>query len=69
MIVQNLICITRLLLAAYSNTNFMRYFGLYLIAAGSTGCVPVVLAYVWVILHLSNLQWPLMPSYNRVQIT
>ncbi|KDR68722.1 hypothetical protein GALMADRAFT_231048 [Galerina marginata CBS 339.88] len=45
MVVQNLICITGLLLAAYSQSNPVRYFGLFLVNAGATGCVPAVLAY------------------------
>ncbi|KDR68084.1 hypothetical protein GALMADRAFT_79027 [Galerina marginata CBS 339.88] len=45
MVVQNLIAITGLLIAVYSNKNPVRYFGLFLVNAGATGCIPAVLAY------------------------
>ncbi|KAF8972549.1 major facilitator superfamily domain-containing protein [Flammula alnicola] len=45
LVVQNLICITGLALAAYSTSNPVRYFGLFLVDAGATGCIPGVLAY------------------------
>ncbi|KIM39087.1 hypothetical protein M413DRAFT_29655 [Hebeloma cylindrosporum] len=43
--VQNCICIAGLVIATYSNSNPVRYFGLFLVNAGATGCVPGVLAY------------------------
>ncbi|PPQ68482.1 hypothetical protein CVT25_008408 [Psilocybe cyanescens] len=45
MAVQNVICIIGLILTAYSTNNPVRYFGLFLVNAGATGCVPGVLAY------------------------
>ncbi|CAA7267719.1 unnamed protein product [Cyclocybe aegerita] len=42
---QNLMCITGLLITAYANANGVRYFGLFLVNAGASGCVPGVLAY------------------------
>ncbi|KAF8168455.1 high-affinity nicotinic acid transporter [Crassisporium funariophilum] len=45
MVVQNLICIAGLAIAAYAKSNPLRYFGLFLVNAGATGCVPAVLAY------------------------
>ncbi|KAF5312730.1 hypothetical protein D9619_003612 [Psilocybe cf. subviscida] len=45
MAVQNVICIIGLALAAYSHKNPVRYFGLFLVNAGATGCIPGVLAY------------------------
>lgn len=44
--VQNVMCLIGLLLTAYSNKDPVRYFGLFLVNAGASGCVPGVLAYV-----------------------
>ncbi|KAF5313401.1 hypothetical protein D9611_008574 [Ephemerocybe angulata] len=43
--VQNLICITGLMITGYTNTSGTRYFGLFLVNMGASGCVPGVLAY------------------------
>ncbi|KAF4622911.1 hypothetical protein D9613_001495 [Agrocybe pediades] len=45
MVVQNFITLIGLFLSAYSESNPVRYFALFLINAGATGCVPAVLAY------------------------
>jgi len=45
MAVQNLICITGLFLTGYHKNNGVRYFGLFLINIGASGCIPGVLAY------------------------
>ncbi|TFK29438.1 high-affinity nicotinic acid transporter [Coprinopsis marcescibilis] len=42
---QNLICITGLMITGYTNLNGTRYFGLFLVNMGASGCVPGVLAY------------------------
>ena len=38
--------ITGLMLTAYTTSQSTRYFGLFLVAMGSSGCIPAVLAYV-----------------------
>ncbi|KAF8161231.1 major facilitator superfamily domain-containing protein [Crassisporium funariophilum] len=43
--VQNLICITGLVITGYTKNNGARYFGLFLVNAGASGCIPGVLAY------------------------
>ncbi|KAF9481517.1 MFS general substrate transporter [Pholiota conissans] len=43
--VQNVICLVGLFITAYSTKHPVRYFGLFLINAGASGCVPGVLAY------------------------
>ncbi|CAA7267718.1 unnamed protein product [Cyclocybe aegerita] len=43
--VENLICITGLAIAAYSKSDPVRYFGLFLVNAGATSAIPGVLAY------------------------
>ncbi|KDR68723.1 hypothetical protein GALMADRAFT_231049 [Galerina marginata CBS 339.88] len=43
--VQNVICIVGLVVAAYAKQNGPRYFGLFLVNMGASGCVPGVLAY------------------------
>ncbi|KAF9482378.1 high-affinity nicotinic acid transporter [Pholiota conissans] len=45
MVVQNMITITGLAIAAYAISNPVRYFGLFLVYGGATGCIPGVLAY------------------------
>ncbi|KAF8169931.1 high-affinity nicotinic acid transporter [Pholiota molesta] len=47
MVVQNLINITGLAVAAYAVSNPIRYFGLFLVYGGATGCIPGVL-------HIAN---------------
>ncbi|KAJ2922386.1 hypothetical protein H1R20_g14700, partial [Candolleomyces eurysporus] len=42
---QNFICITGLMVTGYTNSNATRYFGLFLVNMGASGCVPGVLAY------------------------
>ncbi|PPQ93808.1 hypothetical protein CVT25_013517 [Psilocybe cyanescens] len=42
---QNLICITGLFITAYSKKDPVRYFGLFLVNAGASGCIPGILAY------------------------
>ncbi|KAG2007105.1 high-affinity nicotinic acid transporter, variant 2 [Coprinopsis cinerea AmutBmut pab1-1] len=42
---QNLIVITGLMVTGYTNSNATRYFGLFLVNMGASGCVPGVLAY------------------------
>ena len=42
---QNFICITGLMVTGYTNGNATRYFGLFLVGMGASGCVPGVLAY------------------------
>lgn len=60
MAVQNVICIIGLALAAYSHKNPVRYFGLFLVNAGATGCIPGVLAYVSTsLLAVSYHRWVL----------
>jgi len=44
-IVQSFITMIGLIVTAYSNINGVRYFGLFLVNAGASGCVPGVLAY------------------------
>ncbi|KAF9049870.1 major facilitator superfamily domain-containing protein [Panaeolus papilionaceus] len=43
--VQNVICLVGLFITGYSNNQGARYFGLFLVNAGASGCVPGVLAY------------------------
>lgn len=43
--VQNVICLIGLFVTGYSHNNGVRYFGLFLVNAGASGCVPGVLAY------------------------
>ncbi|KAF9012461.1 major facilitator superfamily domain-containing protein [Cyathus striatus] len=43
--VQNIITMAGLLITAYAKVNGVRYFGLFLVNAGASGCVPGVLAY------------------------
>jgi len=43
--IQNLVCITGLFIVGYANTHGARYFGLFLVNAGASGCVPGILAY------------------------
>ncbi|KAF8168456.1 high-affinity nicotinic acid transporter [Crassisporium funariophilum] len=43
--VQNVICITGLVVTTYSKSNGARYLGLFLVNIGASGCVPGVLAY------------------------
>ncbi|KAJ3498476.1 hypothetical protein NLJ89_g10215 [Agrocybe chaxingu] len=43
--VQNLICIVGLFIVAYADKHGVRYFGLFLVNAGASGCIPGVLAY------------------------
>ncbi|KAF9042193.1 major facilitator superfamily domain-containing protein [Panaeolus papilionaceus] len=45
LIIQYLITIIGLSVAAYAQSNPVRYFGLFLTNAGATGCIPAVLAY------------------------
>jgi len=45
LVIQNFICIVGLVLAAYSKSNPVRYFGLFLVNAGATSAIPCVLAY------------------------
>ncbi|KJA21921.1 hypothetical protein HYPSUDRAFT_139927 [Hypholoma sublateritium FD-334 SS-4] len=45
MVVQSLITLTGLAIAAYHPNNGVRYFGLFLVNAGATSCIPGVLAY------------------------
>ncbi|TFK44848.1 major facilitator superfamily domain-containing protein [Crucibulum laeve] len=42
---QNVICIIGLVITAYAKPNGARYFGLFLVNAGASGCIPGVLAY------------------------
>jgi hypothetical protein len=37
---------TGLMLTAYTTLQATRYFGLFLVVMGSSGCIPAVLAYV-----------------------
>ena len=46
MVVESLITIIGLAIAAYHPNNGVRYFGLFLVNAGATSCIPGVLAYV-----------------------
>ncbi|KAH9485005.1 putative transporter C11D3.18C [Psilocybe cubensis] len=48
--VQNLICITGLFITAYHKKDPVRYFGLFLVNAGASGCIPGILAY-----HSNNI--------------
>ncbi|KAF7362253.1 High-affinity nicotinic acid transporter [Mycena venus] len=43
--IQGLISITGLCLTAFSTQNRVRYFGIFLLNAGSSGCIPSILAY------------------------
>ncbi|KDR75749.1 hypothetical protein GALMADRAFT_226395 [Galerina marginata CBS 339.88] len=43
--VQNVICIVGLFITGYASNHGARYFGLFLINAGASGCIPGVLAY------------------------
>ncbi|KAH6913607.1 major facilitator superfamily domain-containing protein [Coprinopsis sp. MPI-PUGE-AT-0042] len=43
--VQSLITLTGLMITGYSSANGARYFGLFLVNMGASGCVPGVLAY------------------------
>ncbi|KAJ7287182.1 major facilitator superfamily domain-containing protein [Mycena rebaudengoi] len=43
--IQALISITGLCLTAFSKHNNVRYFGIFLLNAGSSGCIPGILAY------------------------
>ncbi|KAF6760841.1 major facilitator superfamily domain-containing protein [Ephemerocybe angulata] len=42
---QSLITITGLMVTGYGNLNGVRYFGLFLINMGASGCIPGILAY------------------------
>jgi len=44
-LIQGLISITGLCLTAFSPQNRVRYFGIFLLNAGSSGCIPSILAY------------------------
>ncbi|KAJ6589874.1 major facilitator superfamily domain-containing protein [Mycena vulgaris] len=44
-VIQGLISITGLCLTAFSPKNSVRYFGIFLLNAGSSGCIPSILAY------------------------
>ncbi|KAF8178649.1 major facilitator superfamily domain-containing protein [Mycena galopus ATCC 62051] len=44
-VTQGLISITGLCLTAFSPQNKVRYFGIFLLNAGSSGCIPSILAY------------------------
>ncbi|TEB20276.1 MFS general substrate transporter [Coprinellus micaceus] len=43
--IQSLITITGLFVTAYGKLNGVRYFGLFLINMGASGCIPTILAY------------------------
>ncbi|KAJ7668665.1 major facilitator superfamily domain-containing protein [Mycena polygramma] len=45
MVIQGLISIIGLCLTAFSHINSVRYFGIFLLNAGSSGCIPSILAY------------------------
>lgn len=44
--IQTFMTITGLMLTAYTTLQSTRYFGLFLVVMGSSGCIPAVLAYV-----------------------